>query len=191
MSSEILDGPADIKVRPATPDDAPVVADIYRPYVEGSVASFETTAPTVEEMAERIRTSLVWMVAEAPPGTEPVGYAYAAPFHRRAAYRWSVEVSIYLAPAARGRAIGGILLTVLLRRLEAMGYVNAFAGTTLPNEASVRLFEAHGFERVALQRKVGFKLGAWHDVGWWQKQLREPPTPPPALGGPDVPPPNV
>lgn len=169
------------RIREATADDAAAVATIYRPFVEETVVSFETEAPTSDEMRARIEGSIRWLVAEEEGSV--VGYAYAAPFHRRAAYRWSVEVSVYLAPTARRRGTGWALMTELLGRLETMGYINAFAGTTLPNEASVALFGSLGFERIATQRKVGFKLGAWHDVGWWQLQLRQPPVPPPDLPG--------
>ena len=110
-----------------------------------------------------------------------IGYAYAAPFHGRAAYQWSVEISIYLAKDARGSGLGRELLSELLDSLSQRGFVNAFAGIALPNPVSVRLFEAFGFEKVAQQRNVGFKLGAWHDVGWWQRQLRAPTSPPPDI----------
>ena len=131
-------------------------------------------------MARRIRTSHIWLVAEVDSAVR--GYAYAAPFHRRPAYRWSTEVSIYLADDATGKGIGKQLLRELVDKLVGRGFVNAFAGTTLPNPASIALFESFGFEKIAHQRNVGFKLGAWHDVGWWQLQLRDAAVPPPDLG---------
>jgi L-amino acid N-acyltransferase YncA len=109
------------------------------------------------------------------------GYAYAARFHPRSAYRWSVEVSVYLAEDARGRGLGRRLIATLLERLRERGFVNAFAGTTLPNPASVALFESFGFRKIAHWDEVGFKLGSWHDVGWWQLKLQEPAVPPPEL----------
>ena len=136
----------------------------------------------MDEMAERIESGHLWLVAE--DRTEILGYAYAAPFHRRPSYRWSVEVSIYLAEPATGRGVGKLLLSQLLDQLKARGFVNAFAGTTLPNARSFALFEAFGFKRVAHQEKVGFKLGAWHDVVWMQLQLQERTVPPPELGSP-------
>ena len=166
-------------IRDTTPDDAEQLLAIYGPYVTDSTASFEERPPTSEEMRDRIARSIEWLVYE--DDSKVVGFAYAAPFHARPAYRWSVEVSIYLADGAQGRGIGRELLGELLDRLRARGFVNAFAGTTLPNAASVGLFESFGFERIALQKKVGYKLGAWHDVGWWQLQLREPPIPAPEL----------
>lgn len=141
--------------------------------------SFEEIPPSASEVAARIAASHVWLVAETQ--SRLVGYAYAAPFHPRSAYRWSAEVSVYLAESARGRGLGRSLVESVLEWLLRNGYVNAFAGITLPNPASVHLFESVGFEQVALQHSVGFKLGAWHDVGWWQRQLREPTVPPPRL----------
>ena len=166
-------------IREATPRDARAVLEIYAPFVLETPVSFEETVPTEAEMSERISASLEWLVFE--DGGEVTAYAYAAAFHRREAYRWSAEVSIYAQPRARGKGIGKALLVELLDRLRSRGFVNAFAGTTLPNEASVRLFGSCGFEQVALQSRVGFKLGAWHDVAWSQLRLREPTVPPPDL----------
>jgi L-amino acid N-acyltransferase YncA len=119
----------------------------------------------------------VWLVAE--DDGDVVGYAYAARFHPRAAYRWSTEASIYLAPEARGRGTGKRLVAELLVRLKAMGFVNVFGGTSLPNPASECLLESFGFKKVAHWEHVGFKLDAWHDVSWRQLTLQEPTVPPP------------
>ena len=166
-------------IREATSDDAAAIAAIYAPLVKDTIVSFEEEPPSAEEMAERIAASHAWLVAE--EDGEVVGYAYAARFHPRAAYRWSAEVSIYLAPEARGRGIGKRLVADLLDRLRAMGFVNAFGGTALPNPASERLLEAFGFKQVALWEHAGFKFDAWHDVSWRQLTLREPTVPPPEL----------
>jgi L-amino acid N-acyltransferase YncA len=170
-----------VTIRTASPEDARDVLAIYAPYVMGTAISFEEKPPTPNEMAARIQSSNLWLIAE--EDSRISGYAYATKFHPRPAYRWSNEVSIYLVDGARGRGLGRRLLRELLEGLRARGFVNAFAGTTLPNPASVALFESFGFEKVAHQKKVGFKLGAWHDVGWWQLQLRDPPTPPPLIRG--------
>ena len=130
-------------------------------------------------MAERIAASHVWLVAE--EDGEVIGYAYAAQFHPRAAYRWSAEASIYLAPEARGRGIGKQLVTELLERLREMGFVNVFGGTSLPNPASERLLDSFRFKKIAHREHVGFKLDGWHDVSWRQLTLREPTVPPPEL----------
>lgn len=96
----------------------------------------------------------------------------------RAAYRWCVEVSVYVHAAYRGQGVGKGLYHSLFERLRAQGFINAFAGITLPNEASVGLHESLGFQPVGVYRGIGFKLGAWHDVGWWHLVLREPPKTP-------------
>jgi L-amino acid N-acyltransferase YncA len=166
-------------VRNAAPDDAGAIEAIYTPIVLETAISFEEQPPAVDDIRGRIEESIVWLVAE--DADRVVGYGYAGPFHERAAYRWSVEVSIYVGADAQGRGVGRSLLKELLDELQRRGYVNAFAGIALPNEASVGLFERFGFERIALQRNVGYKLGRWHNVGWWQLQLREPRDPPPEV----------
>jgi phosphinothricin acetyltransferase len=166
-----------VTIRDATADDAAAIAAIYAPLVTDTIVSFEEDPPSAEEMADRIAASHVWLVAE--DDGDVVGYAYAARFHPRAAYRWSTEASIYLAPEARGRGTGKRLVAELLVRLKAMGFVNVFGGTSLPNPASERLLESFGFKKVAHWEHVGFKLDAWHDVSWRQLTLQEPTVPPP------------
>ena len=169
-----------MKIRRATDDDAEPIARIYAPYVTDTAISFDETPPDADEMRRRLAAAHEWLVADVDG--EVIGYAYAGAFHGRAAYRWSTEVSIYLAREAAGRGTGGALLDDLLPRLRDAGLVQAFAGIALPNDASVRLFESRGFTSAARYASVGFKHGAWHDVGWWQLQLREPTIPPPDLG---------
>ena len=169
-----------LNIREASSDDAQAILGIYAPIVTNTVISFEEQPPTVGDIVTRIDRSNLWLVCEEETGIS--GYAYASRFHARSAYRWSTEVSIYLAEDARGKGLGRTLLGALLEQLRWQGFVNAFAGTTLPNEASVRLFESLGFTKAAHWSRVGFKLGAWHDVAWWQLQLREPAVPPPSLG---------
>jgi phosphinothricin acetyltransferase len=155
-------------IRLATPADAPGCLDIYRPFVESSHSTFETDVPSVEEFAARIdkftRTH-PWIVAV--EGERVLGYAYASPFKDRAAYQWTAEVSVYVAPDARRRGLGRALYQALLRCLRRQGYVNAVGLIAQPNEASVALHESMGFRRVAHLPGPGFKLGRWHDVGWW------------------------
>jgi L-amino acid N-acyltransferase YncA len=166
-------------IRAAQSGDAAAIQSIYAHYVRETAVSFEIDPPTVEAMEARVATSLAWLVFV--DGETVIGYAYAGPFHPRPAYRWSVEVSIYVTPHRRRSGVGRSLLEALLEDLAARGYVNAFAGVTLPNPASVGLFESFGFEPIAMQKHVGFKLGSWHDVGWWQKVLRPPSVPPPEI----------
>jgi L-amino acid N-acyltransferase YncA len=165
-------------VRAADTTDAGAIAVVYRPYVTGSVASFETVPPDADELARRMLTTprLPWLVAERDGAV--AGYAYAAPHNARAAYRWSVSCSVYLTAAERGAGTGRALYERLLAELVALGYVTAFAGIALPNDASVGLHTALGFTPVGVYRAAGFKAGRWHDVGWWQLPLREPPADP-------------
>ena len=174
-------------IRPARIADAPAIRAIYAPFVESTAVSFEVEVPPVEVYEEALDNSVYpWLVLERDG--KVVGYAKSSRFHPRAAYVWSVEVSIYLAESARGSGAGKRLVSALLDELRNQGYVNAFAGTTLPNDASVGLFESLGFKRCAVQEKVGYKLDEWHDVGWWQKALvdyPDKPGPVPASGAAD------
>lgn len=170
-----------MRIRPADPDsDAAAVSAIYAPAVEASIASFEEVPPDAGEMAMRMRTvleRLPWLVAEA--GSEGIGYAYAGPHHARAGYRWSVNISVYVAQGWQGRGIGRALYAELLAILRRQGIVNAYAGIALPNPASVRLHEAIGMRRIAVYERVGLKFGAWHDVAWYGVRLLEPAGRPP------------
>jgi phosphinothricin acetyltransferase len=175
------------ELRVATPADAAAIATIYAPVIRETVISFETAEVPADAMRQRIETTLVrypWLVAEAA-GTV-VGYAYATQHRARAAYDWSVDVSVYLAERARHRGLGRALYVALLDLLTAQGYANAFAGITLPNDASVGLHEAIGFTPVGVYRSVGWKLGAWRDVGWWQRVLSSVATPPPPVPLPQL-----
>jgi phosphinothricin acetyltransferase len=168
-----------IEYRIATPEDATAIASIYAPYVRETVVSFETEAPDADEIAGRIcriGAQYPWLVAIAD--RRVVGYAYACENRSRLAYRWSVETAVYLLASAQRQGIGSALYRRLFALLRAQGYVNAFAGISLPNPASVGLHETLGFRPVGVYRNVGYKLGAWRDVGWWQLVLREPPREP-------------
>ncbi len=166
-----------LEIRLATIEDAAAVAAIYAPIVAGTPISFEETPPSIEEMAQRIaatRKTYPYLVADVAGAV--IGYAYAGAHRARPAYRWSVDVSVYVADSARGKGAGKALYGDLLNRLEAAGYHAAFAGITLPNAASVALHEAVGFTHLGIYREVGFKFGQWHDVGWWQRLLKSAPT---------------
>jgi phosphinothricin acetyltransferase len=169
-----------MKPRAATPDDAAAIADLYAPFVTASAVSFETEPPGAEAMRARIEAGgglYPWLLGEAQDGTL-LGYAYAARFRDRPAYRFTVETSVYLRADAAGRGLGRRLYAPLLAILEAQGFTQAIAAITLPNEASVRLHERLGFERAGTYRQVGWKFGAWHDVGLWQRALATAGTPP-------------
>ncbi|HEX5526205.1 MAG TPA: arsinothricin resistance N-acetyltransferase ArsN1 family B [Solirubrobacterales bacterium] len=163
------------------PRDATACAAIYAPHVEGSAVSFEERAPSAEEMAARIgryAATHAWLVAEREGGV--VGYAYATAFNERPAYRWSASVSVYIAAESRGQGVGRALYEALFERLRERGFRMACAGITLPNEASVALHERLGFEPVGVNREIGWKQGAWRDVGWWQLELAPAGDGPPA-----------
>lgn len=159
-------------VRVATENDAAAVARIYAPYVCETAISFEDVPPSPDDMSGRIRRTLSthpFLVFE--DGYSVVAYAYASPHRERAAYRWSADVAIYAAPEVHRRGVGRALYAGLLDMLRRQGFHAAFAGITLPNDNSVGLHEAMGFEHVGTYAEVGFKLGAWRDVGWWQCRI--------------------
>jgi L-amino acid N-acyltransferase YncA len=165
---------AEAIIRLATEDDAEQVQAIYAPIVRDTAISFETEPPSVHEMAQRIAQTVAhrpWLVCD--HRAEVLGYAYAGRHRVRAAYQWSVETSAYVHANARRRGVGRAVYTALFKLLAVQGFYNAYAGITLPNPASVGLHESVGFQPLGVYRLVGYKLGAWHDVGWWQLPLRE------------------
>jgi L-amino acid N-acyltransferase YncA len=158
--------------------DASACAAIYAPYVEHTVASFETQAPSVAEMCARIDTSLAWVIAEDEQGT--LGYAYGSAHRERAAYRWAADVAVYISADHHRRGVGRALYTQLFAQLKAIDLWTLCAGITLPNAASTGLHGAMGFEPVGTYHRIGWKRGAWHDVQWWQLDLRPGESGPPA-----------
>lgn len=165
-----------IVLRDATPADAEPLLAIYRPFVVETPVSFEGKPPTPDEFRARIEKTLAawaWLVADVDG--VPVGYAYGSQHRAREAYKWSVEVSAYIHDVHRGRGLGRMLYGALLPRLAALGYCNAYAGITLPNEASVGFHRAMGFEEIGVFKSVGWKFGRWHDVVWFQLPMRERP----------------
>src|SRR3954452_5248217 len=169
-------------LRLATEADAPAVASIYAPSVTSSVTSFELVAPDPGGMATRIRKVLAhapWLVLVR--GQQVVGYAYASRHRDPAAYQWSVNTSVYVRADQKRTGAGRTLYRVLLQLLRVQGFYSAYAGIALPNDASVGLHEAMGFRPIGVYTAVGFKAGAWRDVGWWQLELR------PRVGTPEPP----
>lgn len=160
-------------IRIAAISDAEAIAEIYAPIVTDTGISFEDVAPTGEEIAERIELTLKafpWLVFE--KDGDVVGYAYAAAHRTRAAYRWSCETSVYVGEGARRTGAARKLYTALFDALRNLGYVNALAGITLPNEPSVGFHQAMGFELIGVYKSIGFKSGEWRDVGWWNYPLQ-------------------
>lgn len=167
------------RIRRAAAGDATAIAAIYGPYVHQTTVSFEQTPPSVDEVRARITRAaprFPWLVAEA--AGRVIGFAYAGPHRSRPAYRWSVEVSVYVDTSRQRGGLGRALYETLLRLLEAQGFAQAYAGITQPNPPSVGLHEALGFELVGVYRNVGFKHGAWRDVSWYAYPLGEPSNPP-------------
>jgi L-amino acid N-acyltransferase YncA len=158
-------------VRNADPrSDAAACAAVYRPYVSDSVASFEARPPTVEEVSGRISAAHAWVVAEREGVT--LGYAYGSPHHERAAYRWAADVAVYIDADHHRSGVGRALYERLFEQLRAIGLWTLCAGITQPNDASNGLHRAMGFVPVGTFRRIGWKAGAWHDVQWWQLDLR-------------------
>jgi L-amino acid N-acyltransferase YncA len=164
-----------VNIRTATPEDAAAIAAIYAPIVTATTISFELEPPTVDEMRSRIVATLErlpWLVGLDADGAVQ-GYVHASRHRDRAAYQWSVDVTAYVREDTRRQGVGKQLYGRLFDELAALGYFQAFAGIALPNAASVALHESVGFRPLGVYRDVGFKHGAWRDVGWWQKTLRE------------------
>jgi phosphinothricin acetyltransferase len=172
-------------IRVALPEDAEAILTIYAPIVRETAISFEVEPPTPVQMHERIATTLrhlPWLICERQG--EVLGYVYASPHRARAAYQWSVDVSVYIQAQARRAGIGRALYHALFDLLSLQGFYNCYAGITLPNPASVGLHEALDFQPVGVYQAVGYKHGAWHDVGWWQRAIQPRPgrpTPPTAF----------
>jgi L-amino acid N-acyltransferase YncA len=156
-------------IREATTADADACRAVYAPYVTDTVISFETEPPGTTEMARRIAGAHTWLVLE--DQGHVAGFAYAHRFAERAAYQWSCETTIYLEQGRRRTGAGRALYETLLERMRQRGYHRAFAGVTLPNDASTGLHRALGFEPAGVYRRVGWKHGAWRDVAWFQKDL--------------------
>ncbi|HVS34840.1 MAG TPA: arsinothricin resistance N-acetyltransferase ArsN1 family B [Gemmataceae bacterium] len=166
-------------IRLAVLDDAEQVQAVYAPYCHTPI-SFESQPPTVLQMRDRLANVLgqyPWLVCE--DGGEVLGYAYASRHRERAAYRWSIDATVYIRQGRQRRGLGRALYTSLFALLPLQGYVAVCAGVTLPNPASVGLHEAMGFQLVGVYRSVGYKYGAWYDVAWFQRLLQTPPSQPP------------
>ncbi|BDD42723.1 GNAT family N-acetyltransferase [Streptococcus ruminantium] len=163
-----------IEIRSVRPSDVEELVAIYAPYVEETVITFETQVPTATEFADRIEKILEkfpYLVAEEEGRI--LGYAYASTYYPRAAYDWTVELSIYISQKARGQGIGNLLYSHLEKELIARGFKNFLACISLPNPASLALHEKMGYKQVAHLKKVGYKFGNWHDIVWLQKSLVE------------------
>jgi L-amino acid N-acyltransferase YncA len=168
-----------VVIRLAGKKDAAEIAAIYAPYVESEATSFEAEPPSADQMRRRIADTTIgypWLVCEC--GGVIAGFAYATRHRMREAYQWCVETSVYVQRDFHRTGVARGLYTSLFAILAAQGFVNAYAGITLPNARSVALHEALGFLPLAVYRGIGFKMGHWHDVGWWQLIVKPHPASP-------------
>jgi len=163
-----------VELRLARGADAAAILEIYAPIVQDSHISFEAVVPTEAEMAARIAATLrqyPWLICAVDGRL--AGYAYASAFRARLAYQWTAETTVYVHADFQRRGIARGLMQALLCILQAQGYCSAVGVIALPNAASLRLHEALGYRAIGVFKRVGYKGGAWHDTGWWQRQLRE------------------
>ncbi|MDZ4795590.1 MAG: GNAT family N-acetyltransferase [Bacteroidota bacterium] len=159
-------------VRLATPADAAGILAIYAPYIEHTSFTFETEVPSIEAFSEKISTCLIqwpWLVCEVDG--KIAGYAYATRYRERTAYQWCVESSVYIHDDFQKAGIGKILYRALFEILKRQGFNKVYAVINLPNEKSVAFHEKMGFDYFATYEKVGYKLGKWKNVGWWQLSI--------------------
>lgn len=164
----------EFSIRLITENEAEQVLEIYKPFVLHSSITFEYDVPSREEFSQRIRTTIVkypWLVCLY--GNKITGYSYAGVHRYRSAYQWSCESTVYLLPEFHRKGIARILYETLFSLLRAQGYVNVYAGITLPNEKSVGFHQSIGFKEIGIYEKIGYKFGKWHDVEWFQFQLQE------------------
>jgi phosphinothricin acetyltransferase len=171
--------PFEYEIRLIEPGDAQPTLEIYRPYVEHTAISFEYEVPSLDDWKERMASySAVYPWLVAVKDGRIAGYAYGSRHRSRTAYTWSPESTIYVAGGHHGSGVARTLYHTLFELLRLQGYVNVYAGVTVPNARSERFHLACGFTGIGYFRKVGFKFGEWHDTRWFQKQLVEPPVPP-------------
>ncbi len=160
-------------IRPVISSDAEAIAQIYNHYIKNTIITFEEEPVSPQEMANRIQSinaeALPWLVAEHEGIV--VGYAYATKWRVRAAYRFSVETTVYLDSGCIGRGFGKMLYEAILLILKQKGFHTAVGGIALPNVNSVALHERLGFVNVAVLKEIGYKFNQWIDVGYWQKRL--------------------
>ena len=159
-----------MKIRSATLEDAAQIAEIYDYYIQNTHHTFETEPLSAEDMEKRIAAvyeDFPYLVAE--DEGEICGYAYATQFKLRRAYEYAAEVSIYVRNNAKQKGIGTQLYLQLFDELATTDIHTIVAGISLPNDASIRFHEKLGFVKVAHFKEIGYKLGRWIDVGYWEK----------------------
>jgi L-amino acid N-acyltransferase YncA len=159
-------------IRSARPEDSLAISNIYNYYVLHTVVTFEEVPVTAANMQQRIadvQSRYSWLVYE--ENGMVIGYAYAGQWKSRAAYRHTVESSVYLDPAHTGHGIGKQLYAALVQEIKALKIHAMIGGVALPNDASIKLHEALGFKKIGQFLETGWKLGRWVDVGYWELLL--------------------
>jgi L-amino acid N-acyltransferase YncA len=159
-------------IRVATNDDAAGMLEIYAPFILNSGITQETEVPSVEDFQQRVISNLAerpWLVCEI--NNEIAGYAYAGKHRDRKGYQWCTEPSVYILEKYFGLGVADALYTALFDILKLQGYVNAYAVITLPNDRSIAFHKKFGFSYLTTYKKIGYKLGQWHDVGWMQYDI--------------------
>ncbi len=161
-------------IRIAKPQDAASILEIYAPYILNTSFTFETELPAPDSFAQRIITyteTWPWLICEID-GTI-AGYAYATRHRERLAYQWCVESSVYIHDNFMGTGMAPLLYNALFKLLKHQGFVNVYAGITLPNDRSVAFHKGYGFSWLTDYNNIGYKMGKWNTVSWWQKQINE------------------
>lgn len=159
-------------IRQALPEDVPAICDIYNHYVVSTIITFEEKAVSHAEMARRISDTTAhfpWLVTESDGSI--VGYTCATHWKLRSAFRFTVESAIYLGPGSTGRGTGHEMYKALIAQLRKRGIHSVIGGIALPNPASIALHERLGFRKIGHFPEVGWKLGTWIDVGYWELAL--------------------
>ncbi|MBX9736814.1 MAG: GNAT family N-acetyltransferase [Phycisphaerales bacterium] len=168
-------------IRPVVESDFPAIAALTNRYITGSAVHFAYQPVTAEGLRNawlETRATFPYVVAEiadlaSPGGARFAGYAKAARWRERDAYRPTAEVGIYVEPGVQGQGIGKALHKTLIQACREAGFHSLIAGIAQPNEASVALHLAVGFDEIGVFRQVGWKLGRWHDVGFYQMMLKD------------------
>ncbi len=167
------------QIRLAKPLDASEILNIYAPYVLNTTITFELEVPSITDFTQRVEKYLEespWLVYEKKGVI--AGYAYASAHRGRAAYQWNREVSVYVHDAYKRQGIAKKLYTTLFQLLRLQGYTNALAGIVQPNQASVAFHKSLGFQLVGTYNNIGYKLGAWQRVSWYELALQQTDHPP-------------
>jgi len=161
-------------IRLANSNDSAGILEIYAPFILNSTTTFEVDIPSTDEIANRINKYLEkgpWLVSV--HNGLITGYAYASEHRSRAAYQWSIELSVYIHPDHQGNKLATRLYQCALEILHRQGYCNIYAGITQPNEPSDAFHRSMGFELIGTYNKIGYKQGKWCDVKWYQRSLNK------------------